>query len=85
MVQSGDMSRSKGSSGHTRSGHSIPSSPDRQGGRFAHKHIIAVEADGDESRHRRIDQGLLDASREAEEQQKQQVRVLSVDECLIFC
>ncbi|KAL3779031.1 hypothetical protein HJC23_011470 [Cyclotella cryptica] len=68
MAQSGELnlSRSKTSSGHTRlssSGHkpaytqSAMYSPGR--------HIVAVEPDNDDSKHRRIDQGILDASREA--------------------
>ncbi|KAL9185528.1 hypothetical protein ACHAXT_003305 [Thalassiosira profunda] len=53
MAQSGDLSSSRG---RARSTHVHPARKKQP--------IVAVEPDPDQSRHRRLDQGLLDASRE---------------------
>ncbi len=77
IAQSGDklsLSRSRGSSGHSRhtSGSMDTSHQSQQ--RFhtgGQQKIVAIEFDNDDSRHRRIDQGLLDACKEAQMQQKE--------------
>ncbi|KAL7480994.1 hypothetical protein ACHAW6_006673 [Cyclotella cf. meneghiniana] len=68
MAQSGELtlSRSKTSSGHTRLSSSGHKPAYTQSAVYPpSRHIVAVEPDIDDSRHRRIDQGILDASREA--------------------
>ena len=81
MAQSGELtlSRSKTSSGHTRmssSGHTRMTSSGHkptlnQTGPYTPRHIVVVEPDNDDSKHQRIDQGILDASREALAEQNQ--------------
>jgi len=74
MANNGELtiSRSKTSSGHTRSGHrSLHNSGHRPTGGPLYvtnrrQHIVAQEPDEDSSKHtKRIDQGILDASRES--------------------
>jgi hypothetical protein len=73
MAQSGELtlSRSKTSSGHSRSTGSSGHKPTYQNGLYSPRHVVAVEPDNDDSKHRRIDQGIYDASREALAEQHQ--------------
>ena len=69
MANSGELtfSRSKGSSGHNKStpGHMRSSSGHMRPTSYSPQHVVAIEADEDSSKHtKRIDQGILDASRE---------------------
>mmetsp|Transcript_22241 Transcript_22241/g.45825 ORF Transcript_22241/g.45825 Transcript_22241/m.45825 type:complete len:185 (+) Transcript_22241:138-692(+) len=77
IAQSGDklsLSRSRGSSGHSRHTSGSMDTSHQSPQRFypgGQQKIVAIELDNDDSKHRRIDQGLLDACKEAQMQQKE--------------